>query len=483
MSQFYLKNHFLANYFKIDKRPKMCYNLFIFKLKNMRHISPDNSFEDSINPKETQEDPERKMLEIELETYILKYARKVNEGNNGIILKINFSETDELPYLKKYLEKKGVNLGPDQALKILKIYSPGVGQNEFNMQQLAYEILAQNSTSEAAMVPKPLDFFDLQLKEETRDKIRLNGAEGVSERAEIIIMDYIPGADLATLLYQEAIKRDDRFAHLRSFLDQMDFTDLQEQVSQTLFFQAKSKTKDSTQRQIDEGKVMDENAQILYSLLEKRGLVLHPSILTQIEKTMQLFHQNGLCFRDGHHRNFLVVGDHKATAETKPQVYVVDFGLATSFEGEFNDELYQENGQVYSDDLALVRELKPLTISYQEQNQQETQRFSADIRKNLERLKKHPDWQKFWQEKITPSIGKKVDLEELFNTIWSSLRLPLPAEEFAEVTLAAMLEEKIVTPEQVKNYLTNLLKVDPKKKRRPLSLPIQNSLIKFIKSI
>ncbi|HPV70383.1 MAG TPA: hypothetical protein PKY08_00540 [Candidatus Magasanikbacteria bacterium] len=450
----------------------------------MRRPSPDNNnFENSSNPQETEEDIERQIAESELELYILKHAKKVNEGSNGIILKINFSEGGELPNLKKYLEKKGAKIDSEQALKILKIYSPGTGRQEFALQQQAYDILDQNQNSGLARVPKPLDFFDLQLKEETRDKIRLSGAEGVADRAEIIIMDYVPGADLATLLYRETIKRDERFVHLKNFAEEMTFEDLQEQVSQVLFYQAKTKTKDSAQRQIDEERVMDENAQILYDVLKKRGLVLHPTILSQIEKSMQLFHQNGLCFRDGHHRNFLVVGDHQASAETEPQVYVIDFGSATSFEGEFSDDLYHENGIDYADDLALVRDLKPLTTRHEEVKQQEFRDFFNNVQRNLDRLKKHPDWQKFWQEKVIPSAGREINLEELFGNIWSSLRLPLPPAEFAEVTLLAMLEEKMVTAEQVKNYLTNLLKVDPDKKRRSLPLPIQNSLIKFIKSI
>lgn len=450
----------------------------------MRTSSPDQRppVEAITKPTETPEEAlERRIAEGEIETAIFKFAQKFNEGNNGVILRVNLLEIPELAGLKKYLERKGEKIEGGQAIKILKIYAPGAGRREFEMQRRAFEILAQNPQTGLAKIPRPLAMFDIHIQEETRVKLHFEGANGVNDRAEIIVMDYIPGSDLATVLYREAIKRDERFVHLRKDLEEMPFEQLQQEVSDVLFYKARSKARDSAQRSLDEERVMDENAKILYDLLEKRGLVLHPAILDQIEKTMHLFHAHGLCFRDGHHRNFLVVGVHEATAEETPQVFVIDFGSATSFEGEFSEALYQEGTRRFYDDLAVVRELRPLTTSREEKRGKETETLLLITRKNRDRLLKHPEWIAFWKEKILPQTKQGINLTETFKTTWFATRLPLKAEEFVEATLLEMIEQGLVDRNQVIKYVEELLIANPKLKKPVLPIATQNSLRNFLR--
>src|SRR3989339_1112128 len=90
----------------------------------------------------TKETPEarlkREMLEGQVELALYKFAKKFNEGTSGVVFKIDLNNIPELSGLKDAIEKEGQNIEGAQAIKIVKIYIPGAGRREFEMQTRAW---------------------------------------------------------------------------------------------------------------------------------------------------------------------------------------------------------------------------------------------------------------------------------------------------------------------------------------------------------
>ncbi|KKR48338.1 MAG: hypothetical protein UT86_C0007G0017 [Candidatus Magasanikbacteria bacterium GW2011_GWC2_40_17] len=438
----------------------------------------------------TKETPEarlkREMLEGQVELALYKFAKKFNEGTSGVVFKIDLNNIPELSGLKDAIEKEGQNIEGAQAIKIVKIYIPGAGRREFEMQTRAWEIFSKaKDKTGLAKVARPLKFFDIPVDEETKKKLRESGVTGINNRVEVIIMDYIPGTDLATLLYREAIRRDNRFAHLRQEVDELPFDVLQKEISQELFYAPKSKARDATQKQIDAETVWNQNAQILYNLLHHKSFVLNPQVLSQIEKTIKLFHNNGFCFRDGHQRNFLIEGDLEGgPGKQEPRVTLIDFGSSTTFEGEFSEELYQDGGKRYYDDLAVVRDLTPLCTSRQEELNQESQRLGQSLIANKERLKSRKEYLIFLEQ--TKEKVKTQGMASSFDHLWAKLSgLPLPPFEYISATILELIDQGAITLQEAKDYLVPLITKDPKTKKTRLKISggvsIENKIRSFIK--
>ena len=266
-------------------------------------------------------------------------------------------------------------------------------------------------------------------------------------RVEMIVMDYIEGDDIATHLFKEVIKRHPNTVHLVRDVDVMTFPDLMQAVAEAMGRKVPGgKARDEGAREYEERKVFNENAQQMYLFLKRRGFRLNPIILEQIKKTITAFHDHGIVFRDGHHRNFIVQGSLETPTNPQlppPQVTVIDYGHSQEFSGSYNPDLYIEENKKFPDDFAIIRELEQLVETFSEKNA--FQKSIALLREQLSK-KQNKKWISYvaW---LTKDIEKGAfNFDSAFATR-PDLRL--------DFFLAAIfeLQEKGLFKEDVKEFL------------------------------
>lgn len=326
----------------------------------------------------TVEDVES-VIDARLEEMILHKFEYFDEGNNGLILKFNLKDIPQETI--DALREAGIELGDKQVTKVLKIYAAGKGEHEFKMQKLAHEMVEEAIASDDgrsyARVPRPLFFRDIPLSKAAAKKLKeFSPGMELQDRAQMIMMDMVDGVDLGKVFYREAHKRhpkNDQYPiHDRSSAD-----DLQFAVSNLLGFEVSDKPAPGAGVTEAQRKLDMDNAKKLYDFLEKNDFRIHPAIHEQIRNTIALFHRNGLAFRDGHHRNFMVEGDYAVPSvgfgnSEYPQAFLIDFENSTTFTGELTDTVYErglwEGGGSYNKDENILHALKPLTRELPERN-------------------------------------------------------------------------------------------------------------------
>ncbi len=392
-----------------------------------------------------------KIIDTQIEV-ILQRAEKVNEGNNGIICVIDIRAIPEMDGFKKALNQKTIVLDKEQAVKILKIYRPGSGKREFEMQKIAYEIVSKTTEPGIAQTPKPIIFRDIALNEATQERLNKMGSGLNTNRAEVILMNYIPSDDLATFLFREAVKMMPAYAEKTETVDQYDFKSLYRILAEELNFV----TADPASRNLEqsERQAFDQNIQAVYKFLHKSGYANKPENLQtlqviegQIRHTVNLFHQNGLVLRDAHYRNFLV----SKTQQGDAQVYIIDFGDAKTFSGPITPAIYETEiapGLIkkFPEDHKVPNELR----TFLEKEKSDLLEPAA-----MERLKQKYRRSRDFQKIFTKLQQKKIDLNAAFQRIEAKLAsFPLPAETFIALIFCA-IEENIITRELAKIVLTD----------------------------
>jgi hypothetical protein len=365
------------------------------RAKEQMKNAPDASTEDA---KEVE-----RFLDASLIELLEAHALRVNEGTNGVIFRLNINDVPQ--DLRLALKESEIDLEGEQAIKALKIYQPGKGRAEFEMQKKGYDIVEASGKPGLAQVPKPATCRDLKLTPQTIEALNRNGLPDIKDRVEVIIMDYVPGKDVATMLYEEVVKRHPALKDTIRDPERMSFDELFTAVSNALSFaRPGGKAFDTADRAFEKNVVLQNNAKKVYDFLERSGYVFDGRILDQIEATMKTFHENGLCFRDAHHRNFMVTRD----ADGKPQGHVVDFGTAKTFEGSYRADLYEEveagETKKYLDDFYVVNELRRLTRTPEERAKAEEGKFLLRLEALKQKLAGNGPWKKY-----VSSIMQTVD--------------------------------------------------------------------------
>jgi hypothetical protein len=266
-------------------------------------------------------------------------AVTINQGNNGLIKKI---ETDALPpELIDYFEKEQrIELrGKDSLVfKMIKVYTNGVGKNEFETQKKSYELVKdvaeEGNQDEYAKVPHPYIYRELTIDENLKQLLKAEGLDFNQDKIEILVMDFVEGEDFATHLYKEVLRRHKGSVHLKDHLDEMRLDEIIDEVARVLRFEAPGgKSRDEGIRKFEEKIVMNENADKIIKFLEKNGFTLDPSFMTKIRNTINLWHEHGIYHRDLHERNTIV---------SSKDVYIIDFGESISDGSKKDaDNLYQ----------------------------------------------------------------------------------------------------------------------------------------------
>jgi len=258
-------------------------------------------------------------------------------------------------FLRAVEKLYGTKIDRDSAVKILKVYSESqvvrdkkAGEHEYDMQVKAHEIVTGNvKHGEISAVPKPLIYRDLKLSENVKKVLRAKGVTNIDDRVEVFMMDFVGGTDLGHLLYKKiATEHQQAEAYAQSTANLEDFKDVQDVAGLMLGFERPggrhSRTADI---QFEKRKIESRNYNKLYGYLEKHGHLLNPRIRKQIALTLRLFHENGLAFRDGHERNFMIEGSDEAifdqTGKSNVQTYIIDYGSSMEFSGHYGDHLFK----------------------------------------------------------------------------------------------------------------------------------------------
>jgi len=336
-------------------------------------------------------------------------SQKINEGRYGLIFKFNTANQGQA-----VAQSLGDDDNGDRVAKLIKVYSGTKGAQEFKMHSKIHEILAAaKNPEEVAQTPRPLLFKDMEMTPELESFLKKSGLALAPNRAEVIIMDYVPGDDLATILYREALKRHPNYRHISSEeIDKMDFFHLEREVQGILrFSQPGGKARDEGERNHEMMKVQTENAKILYTFLRRKGFILHPDIIKQMKGAVELCHKNGVALLDGHHRNWMVVGNYEALddPEKKPRVMAIDFDEAVEFAGPLSDDVYQlSDGRRAAPEEAIIRELEVLTRPLEEDMVSERKDELVDLIAEARARIASPNWQKSVQKILDRRGGRRV---------------------------------------------------------------------------
>lgn len=292
------------------------------------------------NSKETKERSHEENLEIiDLGLKeILRSQHRANEGNNGIIFRMPL--IDASPLFLEALGAIGADITSEAAIKMLKVYSPGSGSHEFNMQQMAYDLLKDMPDEDYAKIPKPVLIRELDIDSGTVEHLREEDSNfRGAGKAEVIIMDWISGEDLATALYKWTIEHHENPILPGNFSD---FNELQDSIARTFHFvKPGGKSNRENERINEERLVKNENAQKVFTFMRSKGFTLNPKIVKQITNTLNLLHENSIYHNDNHERNILIDGAVEAVdgKGASVQTYLLDFGSADTkrVEDRFED--------------------------------------------------------------------------------------------------------------------------------------------------
>lgn len=445
-------------------------------------------------PQERQPNSERtedreaveKFIDASLEELCERYLTKFNEGNNGIVLKMRIEDIPST--LVDALREHDINLDADKIAKILKIYSAGRGKQEYDMQKKAYDIVeAQQDGRAYAKVPKPYFYRDFAVGDAAKDRLSRMTGKGFADRAEMFMMDFVPGDDVATILYKEVVKRHPKTVDLLNDLNNVPFTELQDRVFQALDLRMPGgKGGNQAERDFEMNKVFNENAEKIHAYLEKKGFHVNPAIIEQIENTVDAFHKNGLAFRDGHHRNFMVVGDVSVPAdgsrpEKPPQVFVIDYGSATEIAGRKLEDVFAESDgdavRRYPDDLAVARSLKRFTTPPAERTGGEEKKLLEELKKKRAQIERNPKLGARMSEALRKAEGGTFDAVAEFRSL-VGYGVPSEGNVDAFLTLVAAVAE--ASPDSVaklKEGITTLMKDQSR------NIPTYTKLSRLLKAL
>ena len=255
----------------------------------------------------------------------------VASGRDGIILQVNISNFG--PEDTETMRQNGIEITADEyALKMLKIYRPGDGAKEYQIQKEAYEILAGHD--DMAHVPKPIVMKLQQLSEHDREYLR-SYAPFIDNEAELILMDFIEGTDLATYIYNFILSRN---GYDEQMVANMSFEQKHSLIGGILNFE---KAKNADSGDFRELYALRENMRKLMIYLKKKDFHIDQNFLDKIKNAVELLEAKGIFHNDLHDRNVMIGKDGNP--------YIIDFGRSV------RDKSDQE-----SDDIAIVRRYEEL---------------------------------------------------------------------------------------------------------------------------
>lgn len=432
-----------------------------------RRPNPENEGPPSLPEIEAKREEIEKFIDASLEELLERHMTKFDEGNNGVVLRLRMQDIP--PKLVDSLKEHGIELGDDKVAKILKIYGGGRGKQEFEMQKKAHELVAaQGDRADLATVPKPYFFRDLEIGDAAKDRVSQFTGKKSGDRVEMFLMDYVPGDDLAKILYKELVKRHPKTVDVANQVDELPFAELQDRVFQAIDAAVPGgKSRDVGERDFEMRKIFDANAEKIYTFLERSGFHVDPGVVDQIENTMKLFHENGIAFRDGHQRNFMVTGDIAASPGKPAKVSIIDYGSAISFKGPYTQDLFREvegqegEGAVvksYPEDFAVAKLLRRFTTAPGDRANVEALKYREGLGKSRKALENNARYGSRFRMMLAGAKEGRLNIATDYQTFVGS---GIPSEGAVDMFLAAaaaVMSENPEREQEVKNALEELEK-------------------------
>lgn len=407
-----------------------------------------------------------------LESLLVNYY-KVNEGNKGIIGRVDLSKLS--PKIQDYWLKnvpEGEREESFRAIKMLKIYLPYRGRQEAVMHERAAALIRQKEQKNLVKVPRLYFHGEVNVtNQDIKSNLESQGVHPIENKVYILLMDFVQGIDFATYLYQEVVLRHPDLIDLKECLDrgeEIDFQELQERVQAALgFSKPGGKERAEGARFYEQEKVETENRQRIIRFLQRKGFILDKDILERLKLTISLFHENKIYHQDLQERNFMLkLGPKREILEA----YIVDFGAAAE---RSRPELLSDSylGEVYA----------VLTVDVETERKS---KFLGELEGTVRRLAraKAGDYEKLIA--VFDTAFAKPSGADLFETIWKKISKSaerwggLVPENVWKIKLALFQEILSHHPEKKDYLLRNLSEQRSRRDLVPL-LAVQNLIRDF----
>ncbi len=400
-------------------------------------------------------DPYEQLVAITLQELLCVYAKKIAEGNNGIIFEF---DTTTLPVEMKKILGDRIILNSSVAIKLLKVYANGKGKKEFEMQKKAFEIVTTHA-QDGAQIPEPLLYRDIKLNDKTKELLRNSKMKCYGDRAEILIMDLIKGSDLATIILREVVQR-----HPESRLGANDYDNIEKllaEVSILLEFETASSVARSTgltQKEAD-NRMNNQNANKVYAYLLNNGFVMHPNIIVALRKTLNVLHDHGIVHRDAHERNIMISGQYTADAASVPNVFLIDFGSSVEIDEPYEsakDSIYTDavrDAKLVRDEFVLTR-LSQMAGTISISRDPYRQQWKPDGL--AKRLLEQPKIKKIFEE---VSVCAESNPVEALNMLFKAMRASSSREtdfDYFLVLSDALLHEERISISDFKEFINTM---------------------------
>lgn len=290
----------------------------------------------------------------------LFFKNKINEGQQALIFKFETQKLDETTSIKG--QKKFESYVPEsKSVKVLKITSESLAANEFKWHDKVYKLyeeLTEEERQDYAAVPKPLFIHNLTIDSDIRERLNKQNAEISSDKASIILMNWIEGEDLLTRLFRLYLS--DRPGYDDIAHRNMNFSSLLLAVSNDF------RTRGMDFNGMD---TLEQYKKLLQGITKHNHQLLTDKQRAKLAKTIDLIHGKSIYHNDLHLRNVLVEDGPEG------EVYIIDFGRS----GE--KAAAHENG---IDDNFAINLLAEYKIESQK-NQQIDQEIFSDINRLMAR--------------------------------------------------------------------------------------------------
>lgn len=367
--------------------------------------------------RDSQNTPEEENMEIigYLEAMINK-ADKINEGDNGIILKVRVKDIPQP--LRDALERNNPGFvgNNDLAVKLFKVFTNGKGKDEFIAQEEIKNLIKQLPEEEKdkyADIPTPLYYNVIPSSlAETKKTLQNLGVKNVGSEFEILLMDYIEGEDLGTKFFRSIASNLGNGDLKQEDIGRMDYFRLKEYVFKHKGWQAyelanfDSELSDEEKNQAKKQLAKEISAEI--AMLAKKGkLELKAEWFEKVRMTVGLINSHGVYHCDMHERNVFISLDGK--------IYLLDTGNAVIDTKHSAEDVFAEKGVSPDRDFVLIwsslcqqieDSKNPLTKKIQQYTKIFSSRNETDWNKLFETIIANPDN----TEKELRSFFSKLDL-------------------------------------------------------------------------
>jgi len=333
----------------------------------------------------------------------LKEGRKINEGNNGIIVKV---EGEGLNQEIKKINSKFE--GQPLVSKLFKINSIVEVGNEYSVMSEARNVLGTafenepEKEDEYAKIPRAHVNYSLtNLDTEMVDILSSYGVSALEGGSvDVIIMDAIEGKDFNTILFEEVVKKIPELRDREDLknLDNVSFRKLSYEAQVALGYSKPSQkgiVEDNVYRE-NMGKILD-----FFGIGKGKpgagtGLNFPKSFFDKITNTIKLLNKNGIYHRDLHARNIMI--------DKNGEPFIVDFGSGLIDRNNADPYFGNLENTEFIKDNSFVETWQGLSEDRSEAGLKEKKKDDLDkkLKNYLEMLAKRKMVQRFENEIKTP---------------------------------------------------------------------------------